>query len=118
MAEWPVKAKLEPALDVATIRNHLDHWVAERRTTRYISHFMEATNSIILPKMPDPFDESATYQNKDGEIKPVYSQGHARMGGLHYVSWLRPPFQKVPIEYYVPTLSLAEEDATSPSRQD
>lgn len=118
MAEWPVKARLESSLDVATIRSHLDHWVAQRPTIRSISHFMEAMNPIILPKMPDLTDESVYYQNKDGEIKPVYSQGRARMGGIHYADWMRPPFQKVPIEYYVPALSLADEKATSPSRQD
>lgn len=113
MAEWPVKAKLEPGLDVATIRRHLDCWVQERRTVRSIKHFTEATHPIALPKMPDETDEPMYFDKEDGRMAEVCSQGHARMGGVHYVDWMRPPLQKISREYYVPTLSLRDEEEIS-----
>jgi hypothetical protein len=110
MAEWPVKAKLEPGLDYATIRQHLDRWIGERRSFRSIKHFTEASHPINLPQMPDEEDTSMGFDGKDQEMDNIGSQGQARMAGVHYVDWTRPPFQKVPIDYYVPTLALVEKN--------
>ena len=118
MTEWPVQAELEPGLDVATVRRHLARWVEDRRTTRSIKHFTEATQPIALPKMPEETNESMYFDKEEGRMGKICSQGEARMGGVNYVDWTRPPFQKVPIEYYVPTLSMVEKTETSqPERE-
>jgi hypothetical protein len=118
MAEWPVKATLEPGLDVSTIRRRLDTWVKERRTTRSIKHFSEATDPIALPEIPpSEFHEYTYFDEEEQKMNHVCSQGHARMAGVHYVDWSRPAFQKVPIEYYIPTLALKEEKGASSPNQ-
>jgi Protein tyrosine and serine/threonine kinase len=117
MVEWPLKATLEPGLDISTIRRHLDMWVKERRTTRSINHSSEATNPAKWPKMPRDFQDYTYFCDEDQETKPVYTPGHARMGGVNYVDWSRPAYQKVPIEYYVPILALKEEKGASAQDQ-
>jgi Protein kinase domain len=118
MVEWPLKATLEPGLDVSTIRRRLDTWAKERRTTRTIKHFSEATDPIAFPEMPtEEFPEYTYFDEEEQKIKKVICQGHARMGGVHFVDWSRPAFQKVPTEYYVPTLALKEEKGASPPNQ-
>ena len=118
MVEWPLKATLEPGLDVSTIRQHLDNWVKERRTTRSIKHFSEATDPIALPEQPPQEILEYTYfDEEDQKTSRVFTHGQARMAGVHYVDWSRPAFEKVPIEYYVPTLTLKEEKGASSPHQ-
>lgn len=109
MVDWPVKAELEAGLEIVTIRHHLNQWVRDRRTLRSIKHFSEATDPIALPEMPEETDIPMYFDENDGRMKRVLSQGHARRGGVHYVDWMRLPFQKVPTEYCVPTLALKED---------
>lgn len=111
MKDWAVKAKLEPGLDVATIRRHLDRWVDERRTRRSIKHCTEATHPISLPTLPETVEPQ--WQDEDGETHSIAWQGKAREHGVHFVSWLRPPLQRVPIEYYIRALSLSNQDEAS-----
>lgn len=118
MVEWPLRATLEPGLDISTIRRHMNMWVNERRTLRSIKHFSEATDPISLPRMPEEADRPMYFDEEDQRMEKVCTQGHARMGGVHYVDWMRPPFQKVPIEYYVPVVSLLEEKGIPPSRKE
>jgi hypothetical protein len=117
MVEWPLKATLEPGLDMSTIRRHLDMWAQERRTTRSIKHFSEATDPITLPTMPEA-TRHQYFDEVEQRMASVNTQGHARMAGVHYVDWMRPPFQKVPIEYYVPKLALKEEKGEPSQEQD
>jgi Protein tyrosine and serine/threonine kinase len=115
--EWPVKATLEPGLDISTIRRHLDMWVQERRTTRLIKHFSDATSPVTWPKLPRQIRNYTYFSEEDQETKKVITPAHARMGGVNYVDWSRPAYQKVPIEYYVPILALKEEKSASSLNQ-
>jgi hypothetical protein len=88
MAEWPVKATLEPGLDIETIRHHLDQWVQERRTSRAIRHFTEATEPIMLPKLPEETKKAKCFDEEEGRMRTVCDLGEARMSGVHYVDWM------------------------------
>jgi hypothetical protein len=118
MAKWPVKAELEPGLDVTTIRRHLSQWVERRRTERTTEHFAKASHAVVLPKFPEELDRPMYFDEEESQMQRVRSQGEARMAGVYYVDWKRPPYQKVPIEYYVPTLALVEADRSAAPEKD
>lgn len=95
MTDWPVKAKLEPGLNIATFCRHLSRWVEERRTSRSTKHFSEATDPIALPKMPAEFDDYMYFDKKEGRMEPVHSQGQTGMEGAYYIDWMRPTFRRL-----------------------
>jgi Protein tyrosine and serine/threonine kinase len=92
MEQWPIKAKLEPGLDVATIRGYLFRWASGRRTTRFISHFSEASKPIEIPCLPELDINDGPDQ--DSMETYVYDRKSAIKNGVPVVGWQRPRFEE------------------------
>lgn len=63
--------------------------------------------------MSEETDQSMWFDEAEGRLDAVGAQGEARLADVHYIDWMRPPREKVSIDYYVPTLALKEESKTS-----
>lgn len=96
MIEWPVKAELEPDLDVTTIRQCLNEWVSRRRNAPKLKHYTEASEPLEIPPRPPQTPVPCMWcKNDDGTAKlDTHGWGmrsRALQAGHSVIRWERAP---------------------------
>ncbi|EFR02200.1 serine/threonine protein kinase [Nannizzia gypsea CBS 118893] len=94
MTEWRLQLPLEDGVDISVYRGFIAKWANERRTTRTIKHFSEASEPVSWPEYAElemievPDEEYRTRMSFRRKRKDVESAGG------YVTRWERPPQQK------------------------
>jgi serine/threonine protein kinase len=100
MTCWPLKAQLEPGLELDTIRQYLHEWVVKRRSAPKLKHYTEASEPLQIPSRPPQTPVPCMWcKNGDGSAKlDTHGWGmrsRALQAGHPVVRWERRPDRRL-----------------------